>query len=403
MGNQHAQKALKKLFALGDKLAQGERSSSLLLNNRSFPDYNKIKDAEVKISMHGALENAERFGAIKIDWVRGYEGTQVERLRLLDVALLASFLGVKTLISRINDAKDFLSPYENTFPEWLRDYYSHVFEAWKNGRKPCGFTPEHTDAMRDLGLLIIYLEEGKNELDMRTVSVRLFKDSKYIENTLLGKLVSIYKAHLNKVYATEEEILAEISLAKYAWPVFLSGSIKVISNEGDSLSCSIKPYVGVPPDAIHSIKVIGDVRYILSIENFSSFNTYTRRISDGGIIIYTNGFPNKSLASFYKDLLFEVDSKVPVYHWGDIDVGGFRILAKMQEYASTYKMIVHPHLMSPLESHEGALFTQSQISDLLKIDTINSDCSKIISALKSGLFPKVEQESVLAVSPLKKL
>ena len=202
MGNQHAQKALKKLFSLGDKFTPSERCPSLLLNNRSFPDYNKIKDAEVKDSMHGVLENAEHFKAIKIDWVRGYEGTQIERLRLLDVSLLASFLGVETLVSRINNTKAFLSPYENTFPEWLRDFYSHVFEAWKDGKKSFGFKPEHKDVMRDLGRLIIYLEEGKNELDMRTVSVRLFRDSKYIENKLgikVGETSSDMKFSINEV------------------------------------------------------------------------------------------------------------------------------------------------------------------------------------------------------------
>lgn len=389
--------ALTKLFKQGDKVTAGSRSVSLLLNGNRFPAYHNIKDVNVKMDVHASLENAKRFGAISIDWVKGYHGTDIERVQLVDLNLLANFLDVKTLSKRIDNALATITTNKTIEPGWLNEIYEGVYQGWREGKKPYGFAPEDASLMLSLVTLVSRIDDGTNDLDMRTLSARLFRQSKFIENKLLNKLVSIYRDHLNKPAATTEEILAEISLSKYPWPVLVSGSINLISNEGDKLYCGVKPFIGVPPDSIKDFEIKGDISYILSIENFSSFNTYTRKIHDGGLVIYTNGFPSKWLANFYKQLLSKLGSSVPIYHWGDVDVGGFRILGKMQEYASG--LVVCPHQMNPSEVCGGE-FSKSELNDLMKITGINKLTDGFIRDICESKQGKLEQEYVNPVSPL---
>jgi len=398
--NNIATQALSKLFAQGDKLRKGERTATLLLNKRSFPAYLKIKDAAIFNEIHAVFANAVKHGAITIDWVKFHEGNQVERLRIKSLDKLAFFLGADTLTTRISRAKETLLSCDGTPPRWLQAIYTGITDKWAEGKKPHHLSPEDAGVMCDLIQLVNYLEPRDNTLDMRTVSVKLFQDTKYIEKCLLGRLTSLYREYLGVDNMNEEEILAEVSLSKYPWPVLIRAYLDVISNEGASIYCGIKPYIGIPPDVIQSIKLKGSPTYILTIENFSTFNTYTRLIDDKGIIIYTNGFPNKWFVSFYRDVLSHADRSVPVYHWGDIDVGGFRILAKLQEYAEDFNVVVLPHLMDRLSTYKGKPLTDSERSNLGKIEPINCLADKLIRTLQAPASVKIEQESIDPVPPV---
>ncbi|MBL4653758.1 MAG: hypothetical protein JKY53_12985 [Flavobacteriales bacterium] len=398
--NNIATQALSKLFAQGDKLRKGERAATLLLNKRSFPTYLKIKGVSILDETHAAFANAVKHGAITIDWVKFHEGTQVERLRIKNLDNLACFLGADTLATRINNAKEILLSCDDIPPPWLQAIYTRVADKWAEGKKPHHFSPEDAGVMCDLIKLVNYLEPRDNTLDMRTVSVKLYQDTKHIEKCLLGRLTSLYREHLGAGNMNEEEILAEVSLSKYPWPVLIRADLDVTPNEGASIYCGIKPYIGIPPDVIKSIELKGSPAYILTIENFSTFNTYTRLIDDGGIIIYTNGFPNKWFVSFYRDVLSHADRSVPVFHWGDIDVGGFRILAKLQEYAEDFNVVVLPHLMGRLPAYKGKPFTDSERSELGKIEPINYLADKLICTLQEPASIKIEQESIDPVPPI---
>lgn len=400
--NEVALQALRKLFKLGDKVTAGGRTTTLLLNERSFPDYLMIKDSTALSETHAVFSNAVKYGAISVDWVKFQEGNQIKRIRLTNLERLASFLQKDTLSARVNNAIKVLIPCENLAPEWLQGIYKDIVCKWKKGNRPFNLSPEDARIMCDIITLVDYLESSKNELDMRTVSVRLYQDTKYLENRILSRIISIYRHHFALVNASDEEILAEISLSKYPWPVLIRGELDVIPNRKSEpvIYCGVKPYIGIPPDSIQGVKARSVPDYVLTIENFSTFNTYSRQINDGGIIIYTNGFPNKWLASFYKDILSHTGDKVPVYHWGDIDVGGFRILAKLQEYARSFNIPVLPHLMSPSPSQYGKLFSDSEKRELKKIDSINDEADKVLSTLQTDGSMKVEQESINPISPL---
>lgn len=51
----------------------------------------------------------------------------------------------------------------------------------------------------------------------------------------------------------------------------------------------------------------------------------------------------------YSRLLSSVPSSVPVYHWGDVDEGGFRIAATLAATAANANHRLLAHTMSPAD------------------------------------------------------
>ncbi|MCY1358956.1 hypothetical protein D9M68_995720 [compost metagenome] len=51
----------------------------------------------------------------------------------------------------------------------------------------------------------------------------------------------------------------------------------------------------------------------------------------------------------YSRLLSSIPSSVPVYHWGDVDEGGFRIAATLATTAAHTNHRLQAHAMSPAD------------------------------------------------------
>lgn len=394
MNDSVAHEALNKLM----NQANRGKSSTVAFTDSRLPEYGKIRNAEERTTAHAILTNAERAGAISIEWERFFEGHKVERIRLVDHDALASFLGQSTLADRVDAASAVIRPAidKDYTPDWMRDVCESVFDRWMDGKKPYGLEPEDATDLHDICILANYLDHDPfNTLDMRTVSVRLFGKTKRIEG-ILSSLVQIYREHLGMDGASPDEVMAEVSLSKYPWPILVSGPVRFFTRDEETLNASVYPFIGFPPDASNAFEIGSDARFLLTIENLSSFNTYTRsprcRIA-GGIILYTNGFPSHNMMDKYEGLAVAVMSRgLPVYHWGDTDVGGLRILAKLQERVRDHGVIVLPHMMSSFPSDVGEPFSQSELKAIQKMEYINHGANQLIEAITSGVVRKGEQE-----------
>jgi hypothetical protein len=96
--------------------------------------------------------------------------------------------------------------------------------------------------------------------------------------------------------------------------------------------------------------------YVLTIENLASFHDATRT-SDAGaaLLIFTGGMPSPAWRRAYAAILRGLAPSVPIYHWGDIDEGGFRIAAVLSHVAKQAGRTLRPWMMSPLSIPESIL------------------------------------------------
>lgn len=147
------------------------------------------------------------------------------------------------------------------------------------------------------------------------------------------------------------------------------------------------PYVGLPEAVAVQLRTTSAPRYLLTIENQSSFNEYLDRYpNDGGIILYCGGFPSRAVQQTYRHLAQLGD--YPLFHWGDTDVSGFRILALLQRLV---QRSVTPHQMDHRDT--GEIYSDAERSALAELPPINPEADRLIAALVKTGKGKREQET----------
>src|SRR5690606_18825995 len=106
------------------------------------------------------------------------------------------------------------------------------------------------------------------------------------------------------------------------------------------------PFTGLPASTI--LAVSSPVEAVLTIENLTTFHSEAKHGSNKPILlIYTAGMPSPAWKAMYKRLLSRVPSTTSVYHWGDVDEGGFRIAASLAADAASCGHHLRPKSMNP--------------------------------------------------------
>jgi hypothetical protein len=92
-------------------------------------------------------------------------------------------------------------------------------------------------------------------------------------------------------------------------------------------------FIGLPWAAIQQASLSRQVEYIITIENSTSFWRYCTEIVGNYLALLSDGFPARDVLSSMAHLVktARAAADVPVYHWGDIDAGGVRIAAHLED------------------------------------------------------------------------
>ena len=385
MADQVTAKSILEILLSRGEVAR-ERSRDVTLPASLIKGY-PFRNADQLAAFHEGLRLAERQGAISLEWQRYYEGSQLVRIRLRDAPSLARFLGRAYLPDRLNDVFEGIDS-EGLQP-WVISLLEDIRGRWLSGKSSHGLKVEDADKLLGLVNAIRALEDCSREepLDYRQFGARYLGDSK-LTRILAAPLAAIYRSRLGLKDFEVTEILAQLNLVPLAQPVLLRGPI-VLSDGRQRLNAGIRPHVGAPVQLLHEFELSHSPEYVLTIENQSSFNEYTAAIQDQGVIVYTAGFPTRALQGFYRRLVSVVN--VPLYHWGDSDVGGFRILKCLQQAAQGRE--VQPHLM---EGEGGTPYSKTQLSGLEWMLPINSAVDALLNRLIARGAGAVEQENTVA-------
>lgn len=307
-------------------------SVTLRMSDASFPAYLDLKSVRDKEDFHAAMRDAARRGAIRVEWddLAGEDG-QIRRLVMLDADKTASILGVVPLWQAFQSAEGLLAPYHE------EPGVRSLLTAWRDGKRPRGLGPEQADSVMDAIRVISSLRgHGYEDVPVRQLSATLFLNSKHIERKLLPVLDYLTQDDETCTLARHpDDVLATLGLIRFPQPVLIAGRATVRFRNGDVMRLP-EPYIGLAPQSVEKIDVAEDARYILMIENFTPFNEIAKGRAGPveGVVIYTAGMPSPSFIHLFAAVLGSTPPDMPIYHWGDIDLGGFRIadvLAKTAE------------------------------------------------------------------------
>jgi hypothetical protein len=303
-------------------------------------------DAQVSQRMASAAEYAtlrslaERDGAIAVQREsRSGDGSRLLRIGVADLSALARHLGLELLDDRVAQASGLLQPWLERFP-----IIGEVLETWRANRKLRGHGPEVAVDVADAARAVAArLDDAGNERILRRESVRLFGDSKRLEK-LTPWLDILVTGELAASGLLKDEVWSAIGLRREPQPLLLAG---VGSVRLDNVSLPLlQPFLGLPVESVQSVATAA--RCLLTIENLASFHDAARSAQAASVLLlYTGGMPSPAWRAAYARILRSLAPAAPVFHWGYIDEGGFRIAAVLAATARDAGHVLQPWLMSP--------------------------------------------------------
>lgn len=337
-----AEQVLERLLRRGERARSRGASEhvTLAMTASTCPEYCALDALESLEAFHAEIALAERSGAVISDRTRsGGDSAGLKRLTLVDLDRLGKHLGVRLLSDRTLDASAVLNEWQSIYP-----VISRVLERWSQGRQVRGCGPEAATLLTDaITAVESRRRDEQQERILRRESARLYGDSKRLER-LTPWLDLLTTGELTASGLSSEDVWASLGLRREPQPMLVAGSGIVKLRDGPLPLC--KPYLGLPVDAVELIET--EARYLLTIENLASFHDAARAMPDAnGLLIYTAGMPSPAWRSLYRRVIDALPGCASIYHWGDIDEGGFRIAAALSRIVRESGRYLQPWLMSP--------------------------------------------------------
>ena len=364
-------------------------------------DYTRVGGPEAQDDLHRVLHDAERAGGITLERNRlGRFTGEFARIRLVDAGSLYKFLA-RSPARAIADAT--LRTIEAAIPEILGEpFFMEIVRdattAWKANKSFMGLTPTHVDTF----LAVLRLTHGiinlaGRDIDHRTFSRRTVKDSKALERSE-GRVAQLLK-RWNGTFEGDEprEVLEACGIVRRAHLLFVKGPVS-LSSDDVRLEGTGELFIGLPWPSVQRATLSQQVDYVITIENPTSFWRYCVEVKGCYLALLSDGFPARDVLSSMSHFVKAARSvkDVPVFHWGDIDGGGVRIAAHLEDAFDTPITL---HEMSPTLALKFGSPLQSR-KGLDRLATRNGDIGNLARWLSSDEAMALEQEELDPRAPL---
>lgn len=368
-----------------------------------FSDYN-IENSEQRIRINESVQALAQNGLICYEWMKGEERHIISKVWLNIENLQQAYSFV-----RRQPQRDFLASVENELIEcmdcvqskWMNDFLSDANEHIKQKGKLHPLLPDNLQELKSLLQALRYIDaNGNAELLKRVFSIRCFGDSKYFERVIEARLLRILKKYLDSdEQETDEQFLNQIGIAKYPEQFEFCGALSLEYPDGnfvnfDHLCCGT-----IYRQDISQSKFIlsKSVRSILSIENKANFFEYTGKQRKSDELVIYHGGQYSPAKRIFLQAISDASGGLPWFHWGDIDYGGFSMLARLRREISLsiepYRMgktelITFEKLTAPFSMEYAIKLQKLMLSPEL------SDCTECLSYMIENRI-RLEQESIL--------
>ena len=326
------------------------------------PLYN-IETPTQKQAVHMVLEELSKKKLVKVLWLeRNHIAKQVQ-LNLDNVEQAYREINRQNKRTALHSVRE-LCIAQADDPDWLRAFLDYVTEFIDTRHKIPAIMPEDQEEQKCLLIVLraIAQLDGEEVLE-RVFSKRLLKDSKYFENHLRAKTASILSQFKLKTKdLTTDQVLQEAGLFRSSDELLFTGPL-VLGVSGQIIDFTPFKYgaaIGARTvKELHIADLKADT--VITIENKASYREYCSQMNGTTLAIYLGGFPGPMRKLFLSKLDEHTQNKRPkvnFLHWGDIDLGGFRIFRSLKD--------VVPKLQAYLMDTGTLLENRSQCQPLSK-------------------------------------
>ncbi len=250
------------------------------------------------------------------------------------------------------------------------------------------------DNLKDLKLYIKAIEAMSSlEEDTlkRNFSKRVFNDSKLFEK-IENKVLKIIREFTNEDIDDNDELLSLYHLVKTPTFAYIKGKLTIkVKNQVIDLS-KYGHEIALSSSALLDFDVMEvSTRKVITIENLTTFVSFN---NPEYVIVYLGGFHN-SVKRKLLSKIYEYDTEIKFFHFGDIDAGGLLIF---EDLVSKTNIPFRPYMMdiATLENHKDYWMT------LTKNDKKKLECmidGRFAQLVKYMIIKncKLEQEAIQKV------
>lgn len=181
----------------------------------------------------------------------------------------------------------------------------------------------------------------------------------------------------------DEDILNLIGIAKYPEEFHFCGKISLETSIGKVDFSALTAGASLNTKDLSGSKLIFNATQVLFIENKANyFDFITNKRTDNQLVVYHGGCYSPAKETFFKMLKDASEKNTMFLHWGDIDYGGFSMLARLRQNIFAN---IRPYRM---DTSELQLFCENVV-------TISEDyCKKLRNLLNVrelyDLYPSIE-------------
>jgi hypothetical protein len=322
---------------------KSRRRTLLKVDSKNFPDYFHVSNSSFRLMFNAEMEALERLGFITLEWVRFDRGHTLERMALVENKLPAIYQALKrhTKKETYQKAAEHLRKLQYSAPPLLHPYYDELLcrlAAYEPLPPP--LRPEKHEELTDLlwGFNALFVPR-EEEIAKRALSVQLYGDSKrwqQLEKGILQLLRDFYRlTEGEESEADDATLLEERGIVNNPGHIYLAGPL-ILATPGGKIDLSLfEPDLGLPTKMVKSLEIVDcSAKAVVTVENLTSFYQYVLEGPPGQLTIYLGGFARTACRVFLQKLyLFCRKHKKtpPFYHWGDLDLGGFKIWHDLRE------------------------------------------------------------------------
>lgn len=325
---------------------------------KTLPEY--FDDASaIYDEIHLELKAMESAGLIRIHWRNNKEGHIADKVSLVldHLAEAYSAAGRKPLRTELESFLDYLGRCEASgeaeprnqdgeqecrdpgFREQERREHEfreqacrevRNFTIWLRARIEQGLSVKayaNISDLQDFDELIRGIRavtENLEECFVRELSMKLYGDSKKLER-LRRRIESVIVEFSSEKerFDNTEDVFAEFGVFKNPSLVMVKGNLSLLTTRDRIPLESLTDGIGIASRDLENIDFdkAASVDQIITIENLTAFY---RVYEKNALVIYLGGFHNQAR----RNLILKAQMAYPgakLLHWGDIDVGGFKI------------------------------------------------------------------------------
>lgn len=360
-------------------------------------DYDRISTHATTQRFEAALRMAENTGGITLEYGRPpLEDHVIKRVRLADPEALYEHLDREPRAVTAARCAGALRSIVAGRPHDIARIPDELEAGWARRKAPYRLEPDdHELAAQFLRLVCGFLDGIHQDSDQRTFARRATGDSKALEyKGQSARVAQVLARHLDLESDNPAEVLEALGIRKFPAPVCVRGPVGLDAAHGEVDLSRLRPYAAMAPDQAPGIVALRNPAYVLTVENFASFNRHVREVRDDGLILYTGGFPSRAVQTVIVRLDNQLDRSVPFLHWGDIDPWGLRIFRHIEGLLARG---LRPHLMTSHLAEAGREATPS--AAMGKLAGTDSAVAGLATYLANQGARHMEQEQLDPASP----